>query len=205
MNLDRHKANVLVGKASIFSRQNVHLGRSNQGDAVCRRRSENIGGALRGRVTLNYKWPAFDQDSVVVVTASEYNAEHVRFIGPASITVANVTPHGPPYDPNHGVTFVLNASGSSPLNIVTDINLLDDKPIDTQIRSPGSEQHRPPHAVPGGRPDGHDFAPCPSARGIVEVVNAGCHRNPAPGQTINKFPPGTSACRSARCLQQTLA
>jgi hypothetical protein len=34
------------------------------------------------------------------------------------------------------VTFVLNASGSSPLNIVTDINLLDDKPIDTQIRSP---------------------------------------------------------------------
>jgi hypothetical protein len=66
-------------------------------------------GAFHGRDTFNYNWPIIDQDSTVIVTASEYNAEKVRFLGAASITVSNVVPHGPPYDPNHGVTFVVNA------------------------------------------------------------------------------------------------
>ena len=109
-------------------------------------------GAVQGRATLNYNWPDIDQDSVVVVTASEYNDKHVRFIGAASITVANVVPHGPPYDPNHGVTFVVNVDWGSPLNIVTDIILLDDKPIETQIYvPPDAEQHRLAHAVPRDR------------------------------------------------------
>ena len=93
-------------------------------------------GSLHGRVTLNFNWPAIDRDSVVVITASEYNNQRVRFIGAASITVANIAPHGPPYDPNHGVTFVVNVDWASPLNIVTDITVLDNKPIETQIYGP---------------------------------------------------------------------
>jgi hypothetical protein len=93
-------------------------------------------GPHHGRAQLNVNWSAIDHDSVVVVTASEYKNEHVRFVGAASITVANVAPHGPPYDPNHGVTFVVNVDWRSPLNIVTDITLLDDKPIETQTYVP---------------------------------------------------------------------
>jgi Peptidase_C39 like family len=93
-------------------------------------------GALHGRVPLNYNWPAIDHDSVVVVTASEYNAQHVRFIGAGSVTVANVAPHGPPYDPNHGVTFVVNVDWGSAINIVTDITVLDRKPVEVQTYLP---------------------------------------------------------------------
>jgi hypothetical protein len=90
---------------------------------------------VRGRVTLNYNWAAIDQNSVVLVTASEYNSQHARFIGAASITVANVAPHGPPYDSNQGVTFVVNVDWGSPLNIVTDITVLD-KPVEIQTYVP---------------------------------------------------------------------
>jgi hypothetical protein len=91
-------------------------------------------GQFNGRVTFNYNWSAIDHDSVVLISASEYvvtdpiSNEH-KFIGSASITVENIAPHGPPFDPNHGVTFVVNVDWGSPLNIVTDITLLDNKPI----------------------------------------------------------------------------
>ena len=93
-------------------------------------------GAFNGRVALNYNWDAIDHDSVVVVTVSEYNDQKVRFIGAASISADNIAPHGPPYDPNHGVTFVVNVGWGAPLNIVTDITVLDAKPIETQTYVP---------------------------------------------------------------------
>jgi hypothetical protein len=95
-------------------------------------------GPLQGRASLNYNWPAIDQDSVVIITAAEYavstppSAEH-RFIGAASITVENIAPHGPPYDPNHGVSFVVNIDWPSPLMIATDITVLDAKPVEVDF------------------------------------------------------------------------
>jgi hypothetical protein len=83
-----------------------------------------------GRVTLNFNWDAINHDSVVLISAAEYvtstppSNEH-RFIGAASITVENIAPHGPPYDNNHGVTFVVNVDWGTPLPIVTDITVLD--------------------------------------------------------------------------------
>jgi len=93
-------------------------------------------GPFTGRVSLNYNWPIIDQDSVVLITASEYNNEKVRFIGSASITVSNIAPHGPPYDTNHGVTFIANVDWSSPINLVTDITVLNNKPADVQTYVP---------------------------------------------------------------------
>lgn len=89
---------------------------------------------LKGRVPLNFNWDAIDHDSVVLVTASEYALNRAapetsqRFVGAASIWVANITPHGPPYDNNHGVTFVVHVDWGAPLNVVTDITVLDAKP-----------------------------------------------------------------------------
>jgi hypothetical protein len=158
--------------------------------------------AHKGRVTLNYNWPAIDQDSVVVVTASEYNNEHVRFIGAASITVANIAPHGPPYDPNHGVTFVVNVDWGSPLNIVTDITLLDDKPIETQTYVPPM-----PNSI-GLRMQYQEtgewcwIAVATSINHFYHPASTWtqCQIMTIVGQTINKFPPDTSACPSADVL-----
>ncbi len=89
---------------------------------------------FKGRETLNFNWPIINHDSVVLITASEYavatppSDEH-RFIGSASITVENIAPHGPPFDPNHGVTFVVNVDWGTPLPVVTDITVLDAPPI----------------------------------------------------------------------------
>ncbi|HKR46540.1 MAG TPA: hypothetical protein VJU59_43920 [Paraburkholderia sp.] len=94
-------------------------------------------GPFQGRTTLNFNWEAINHDSTVIVTAAEYkvttpaDSEH-RFIGAATITVDNVCPHGPPFDSNHGVTFVVNVNWGAPLNIVTDITVLDDAPIEIQ-------------------------------------------------------------------------
>jgi hypothetical protein len=93
-------------------------------------------GPLKGRVKLNLNWPIIDHDSVVLITASEYvettppSDEH-RFLGEAQITVENICPHGPPFDPNgnHGVEFYVNVTWDAPLNIVTDITVLDNKPV----------------------------------------------------------------------------
>jgi len=90
----------------------------------------------QGRQTLNFNWDAIEHDSVVLISASEYAADErnprssPRFVGEASITVRNISPHGPPYDPNRGVTFVVTVDWDSPLNIVTDITVLDDPPVD---------------------------------------------------------------------------
>jgi hypothetical protein len=102
-------------------------------------------GAFQGRVSLNYNWPIINQDSVVLITAAEYlvsapsSNEH-RFIGDASITVENIAPHGPPYDSNHGVTFVVNVQSGSPVYIVTDITVLDNPPIEVDFFVPPTPQ-----------------------------------------------------------------
>jgi hypothetical protein len=89
---------------------------------------------LRGRTVLNFNWNAIDHDSTVIITASEYALDiHApntspRFVGSADIEVRNISPHSPPYDPNHGVTFVVHVDWPTPLDIVTDITVLD-KPI----------------------------------------------------------------------------
>jgi hypothetical protein len=93
---------------------------------------------LQGRYVLNFNWDAIDHDSVVLVSASEYRpdgedpAHSPRFVGDATIQVRNVSPHGPPFDPNHGVTFVVTVDWDSPLDIVTDITVLDQKPVDIE-------------------------------------------------------------------------
>ena len=80
---------------------------------------------------MNVNWDEINHDSVVVVTVSEYrldpdNPEHsTRFVGDASITVSNVRPHSPPYDPNLGVTFVVEIDWPEPLAICTDIVVLE--------------------------------------------------------------------------------
>lgn len=89
-----------------------------------------------GRNIVNLNWGAVSADSVMMVSASEYNASSQkladgsdqRFIGAADVTVCNVTPHGPPFDPNRGVTFVVEVGWSSPLNICTDIALFSNAP-----------------------------------------------------------------------------
>jgi hypothetical protein len=89
-----------------------------------------------GRNVVNLNWDAISADSVVMVSASEYTANSQqlpdgsdqRFIGAADITVSNVTPHGPPFDPNHGVTFVVEVAWNSPLTICTDIAVIENAP-----------------------------------------------------------------------------
>jgi hypothetical protein len=82
-----------------------------------------------GRNVVNLNWDIISADSVVTVSASEYtsNSQELpdgsdqRFVGAADIRVANVTPHGPPFDPNHGVTFVVEVDWGAPLTVCTDI------------------------------------------------------------------------------------
>jgi hypothetical protein len=156
-------------------------------------------GAFNGRVTLNYNWPAIDHDSVVVITASEYGNDGVRFVGAASITVANISPHGPPYDPNHGVTFVVNVAWGSPLNLVTDITLFNNKPIETQTYVP---------AIPHNLGMRMQYQETTEWCWIAVAVSVSHFYNPSSpysqcqvmttvGQNINGFPSDTSACPSA--------
>jgi len=86
---------------------------------------------------LNFNWPPIEANSVVIVTASEYilrpgerfpDQDNQRFIGEANVTVSNVAPHGPPWDANNGVTFVLNVDWPNPIQIATDITVLDPPP-----------------------------------------------------------------------------
>jgi hypothetical protein len=100
-----------------------------------------------GRASLNFNWDDVDSDSVVLVTASEYIPKPNPPPGAnlqrkanrsASVRIANISPHGPPFDNNHGVTFSISIDlspftvDSPPLFIVTDITLFDDKPVETQ-------------------------------------------------------------------------
>ena len=92
-------------------------------------------GRLQGKARLNYNWDAIKHDSTVIITASEYIRtdpvrNDFRFTGDASITVENIAPHGPPFDPNHGVTFIVNVDWGEPLFIATDITVLDNIPAE---------------------------------------------------------------------------
>jgi hypothetical protein len=159
-------------------------------------------GAFKGRVTLNFNWPAIDQYSVVLVTASEYNAQRVRFIGAASITVSNIAPHGPPFDPNHGVTFVVNVDWGSPLNIVTEIILLDAKPIETQTYVPP----QPPNiGLRMQYQETTEWCWMAVATSINHFYHPGstwtqCQVMTVVGHNINGFPANTGACPSAQVL-----
>jgi len=159
-------------------------------------------GAHKGRVALNYNWPAIDHDSVVLITASEYAGNFVRFIGAASITVANIAPHGPPYDSNHGVTFVVNVDWGSPINVVTDITVLDDKPAYTQPWVPPT-----PNSIGLRMQYQETKAWCwiAVATSISLFYNPSstwtqCQLMTAVGLTIIKLAPGTSACPNATIL-----
>ena len=95
---------------------------------------------LQGRSRLNFNWNIINHDSVVFISASEYSANPTdprhspRFVGAANISVENISPHGPPFDTNHGVTFVVNVDYGSPLHVVTDITVLDQPPVDIEVQ-----------------------------------------------------------------------
>ncbi|MGW1008404.1 hypothetical protein [Streptomyces sp. NPDC002520] len=86
-------------------------------------------GPHKGRLAYNYNSWDIDHDSVVLVTASECTADGVRFVGAADISVENISPHGPPFDSNHGVTFMINVDWRDPLPVVADITIFDHKPV----------------------------------------------------------------------------
>jgi hypothetical protein len=155
-----------------------------------------------GRVTLNYNWPAIDQDSVVLVSVSEYNAEHVRFIGAASITVDNIAPHGPPYDTNHGVTFVVNVDWGTPLPIVTDITLLDAKPIEVQTYQPPTPNNI---GLRMQYQESNEWCWIAVATSVSHFYNPSstwtqCQVMTVIGHNINGFPADTGACPSSQVL-----
>ena len=56
------------------------------------------------------------------------------FVESNIISVANISPHGPPQDINHGVTFVVTVDWDSPLRIVTDITVLDQAPVAVEVQ-----------------------------------------------------------------------
>jgi hypothetical protein len=155
-----------------------------------------------GRVTLNYNWPAIDQDSVVLVSVSEYDARHVRFIGAASITVDNIAPHGPPYDNNHGVTFVVSVDWDTPLPIVTDITVLDAKPIEVQTYQPPTPNNI---GLRMQYQEANLWCWIAVATSVSHFYNPSspwtqCQVMTVIGQNINGFPTDTSACPSAQVV-----
>ena len=95
-------------------------------------------GRIRGRKALNFNWSAIDRNSTVIITASQWRADppgrqaddgdQQRFVGAATIRVSNVAPQGPPSDPHHGVTFVVEVESVEALPVVTDITVLDGPP-----------------------------------------------------------------------------
>ena len=158
-------------------------------------------GAFKGRVTLNYNWPAIDHDSVVLVTVSEYNNNHVRFIGSATIGVSNVAPHGPPFDPNHGVTFVVHVDWQTPLNIVTDITVLD-KPVEIQTYVPPTPRNI---GLRMQYQETNEWCWMAVATSVSHFYNPAstwtqCQVMTIVGHNVNGFPANTSACPSVATL-----
>jgi hypothetical protein len=159
-------------------------------------------GAFQGRNSLNYNWPIIEQDSTVIVTISEYTAEKIRFIGAASLTISNIAPHGPPNDPNHGVSFVVNVNWSSPVNIVTDITVLDNKPVEVDFYSPPAPQNI---GLRMQYQESNEWCWIASATSINHFYNPAstvtqCQIMTTVGQNINKFPANTSACPSSAVI-----
>lgn len=158
-------------------------------------------GAFKGRATLNYNWPAIDHNSVVLVTVSEYNNDHVRFIGSATIGVSNVAPHGPPFDPNHGVTFVVHVDWEKPLNIVTDITVLD-KPVEIQTYVPPTPRNV---GLRMQYQETNEWCWMAVATSVSHFYNPAstwtqCQVMTVVGHNVNGFPANTSACPSAATL-----
>lgn len=86
-----------------------------------------------GTNSMNFNWDAINADSVVLVTAAEYNPNNdKRFVGGATVTVHGIAPHGPPTDPNHGVGFMLEVAWPNPIPICTDITVLDTSIVEVQ-------------------------------------------------------------------------
>src|SRR5258707_3909416 len=89
---------------------------------------------LNGRFRRKWQMPDIvNSDSVVVITATEYNPaivppdhenERLRFLGDANIWVSNISPHGAG-SPNFGVEFAINVDFPNPLFVVFDITVLD--------------------------------------------------------------------------------
>jgi hypothetical protein len=89
---------------------------------------------FNGRRPFNWQMPGhINSDSVVVITASEYEPEVVppnhpnerlRHLGNANIWITNISPHGDG-SPNFGVEFAINVDFPSPLFVVVDITVLD--------------------------------------------------------------------------------
>jgi hypothetical protein len=102
-----------------------------------------------GTSAMNFNWPPINANSVVLVTASEYDpaappdadGSAKRFVGAANIRVNNIAPHGPPSDPNHGVTFTLEVDFDRALNICTDISVLDESPQVIYVEGANSPAH----------------------------------------------------------------
>lgn len=89
-------------------------------------------GPRQGVVSFNTNWSIINWDSVVIVTAASYvqqdpPTDDYRVTGP--ITVSSVAPHGPPFDPNNGVSYTINVNSSSPIPIVVDIIVLSNPPV----------------------------------------------------------------------------
>jgi hypothetical protein len=95
-------------------------------------------GRMRGRTPLNFNWPDINRTSTVLISACEWHTDgnhdpqdhdYTRFVGDATIRVDNIAPHGPPSDPNNGVTFVVEVDWEDALPICTDVTLLDNVPV----------------------------------------------------------------------------
>lgn len=87
-----------------------------------------------GRIPMNMNLTGddarlLDDFSVVVITACEIkevgNNPNHRFLGDADIWVSNIAPHGPPFDPNNGVEWILHVDFFEDLNVLIDITVLD--------------------------------------------------------------------------------
>jgi hypothetical protein len=107
-------------------------------------------GRRQGRNVLEFDWDAIDFDSTVLVTASENRADKSRFVGEARVRVRNVQPRGPINGKKRGVSFVLYFDFPEPREVVTDITVLDAKPIEIQAppKPPRPIPLPPPRSVP---------------------------------------------------------
>lgn len=90
-----------------------------------------------GRTPINVDWPHVDSTSTLLDSACEWHTnanrdpqDHdcARLVDDATIRDENGAPHGPPPDPNHGVTFMVEVDWEDALPMRTDITLLDNVP-----------------------------------------------------------------------------
>lgn len=153
-------------------------------------------GKHRGRVQMNFNWDAIEIDSVVLVSASEYDGRKARFVGDASIKVSNIAPHGPPWDSNKGVTFIVEVDWQSPLDVVTDITVLDAKPVEVQQYYPPTPRNI---GVRMQFQESWQWCWIAVATSVNHFYHPGsssmqCAVMTGIGHNINGFPADTSAC-----------